>query len=179
MSILDNILCTTDRLVIRQFEFSDWKDAMNYTSDELHLVYEAWGPYNQFETQEYISRILSAYHKVPQTYFSYAICLKDSGKLIGATSLRRKLNNLLTAELGYIIIPEYCRKGYAFEAMNKILKEMHIIQGIDKYYATCDVLNVPSQKLLLKLGFSIVDTLRNHIEMKGRMRDSYKYIKLV
>lgn len=53
-------------------------------------------------------------------------------------------------ELGYIINKNYQRKGYAFEAITKILENA---KNIHRIYSECDSLNECSWRLLEKLGF--------------------------
>ena len=56
-------------------------------------------------------------------------------------------------EVGYVISPNYRRKGYAYEAVSNLIKLLLDDLKLDMIIAGCFVDNIASKKTLEKLGF--------------------------
>ena len=56
-------------------------------------------------------------------------------------------------EIGYVISPNYRRKGYAYEAISNLVKLLLDDLKLDMIIAGCFEDNVASKKMLEKLGF--------------------------
>ena len=54
-------------------------------------------------------------------------------------------------EIGYIVNKRYQRQGYAAEALSAVIAQA-FKDGVHRIYAECDLRNVPSWKLLEKVG---------------------------
>ncbi len=63
-------------------------------------------------------------------------------------------------EIGYVIGEKHQNRGYASEAVNCILAEYFINQGVYLIEAKCNASNHASLKLLQKSGFQIDGRLR-------------------
>lgn len=84
-------------------------------------------------------------------YANYTIIRKSDHAKIGACGLYDR-EGLKGIDIGFALLPEYEKKGYAFEAANK-LKDMAFHEfGITELSAITKKDNIPSQKLLKKLG---------------------------
>ncbi|MGK0391446.1 MAG: ribosomal-protein-alanine N-acetyltransferase [Maribacter sp.] len=46
---------TTKRLILREYKKSDWEAAHRYAQMEEILIYEAWGPNQEKDTQAFIA----------------------------------------------------------------------------------------------------------------------------
>lgn len=71
--------------------------------------------------------------------------------------------------------PEFQSMGYATEAAKALIKF-----GLDKLnlsviYATCDTRNNASFRVMEKLGMKRVGSIKGTKEVKGYIRDSYRY----
>lgn len=67
-------------------------------------------------------------------------------------------NDLAEAELEYLLLPEYWRKGYGSEIAEVLLKKAEELKSIKKVTATIDPNNIGSRKILLKNGFVLCKT---------------------
>lgn len=142
------MLIETDRCLIRNFEEKDINEFMSYRNDEVWMRYQG---FKGLTKQEYKKVLLKefALHEGAQL----AIVLKDSACLIGDIYLKQEANSLW---FGYTISPLHARKGYAYEAANRMVAWIRE-KGIDKIFAASLPENIPSINLLKKLKFSFVD----------------------
>ena len=133
----------TKRLILRKFVIEDWADLYEYLSDPEVIKYE---PYNVF-SQEACKQ--EAVNRSRKGAF-WAVCLKDTGKLIGNIYLSKQ--DLDTWELGYVFNAKYHGKGYATEAAEFLVNIAFRENDARRIIAMCNPLNIPSWKLLERLG---------------------------
>ena len=138
---------TTNRLTIR-----------NFLSDDTEKCLEGWG--RDAGLGKYIIGYPMDYSSIDnfvcalaENKNAWVIEENGSGKCIGYITMDIPYEMLEIAEIGYVIGEKYHHKGYAFEAVNKIIeyylndKNMYMIEA--KYNSD----NEPSGRLLEKLGF--------------------------
>jgi len=85
------------------------------------------------------------------TYFAVR---ESDEKMVGCIELRHALNESLKViggHIGFSVIPEERRKGYATEMLKQVLAEAEKM-GIDKVLLTCDIDNIASCKTVEKCG---------------------------
>src|SRR5262249_28955822 len=88
---------------------------------------------------------------VPST-FLFAF---DSSRIVGRVSIRHELNDLLLrvgGHIGYVVVPEFRRRGYATAILRQSLQIAHQGFGIARVLVTCDDDNVASIKTIEKNG---------------------------
>lgn len=89
----------------------------------------------------------------------YAVKLKRSGRAIGMCGLLQR-DTLEHADIGFAFLPGYTGKGYAFESSEAVLKHAHSILGMNRVLAITSTDNLPSENLLLRLGFKFSRLIR-------------------
>lgn len=132
----------TERLLIRRFSPEDWQDLYEYLSQKEVVKYE---PYTVF-TQEQARQ--EAINRSNNPDF-LAVCLKDTGKLIGNIYLSP--GELDAWELGYVFNRDYQGNGYATEAAYALIDDLFANSKARRVVAMCNPLNSPSWKLLERL----------------------------
>ena len=92
-------------------------------------------------------------------YSNYTIIRKSDDQLIGVCGLydREGIDGL---DLGFAFLPEYEKKGYAFESARKLTEVAIRYFKISQISAIVSKENKPSQKLLEKLGFIFEKTIK-------------------
>ena len=140
----------TERLMIRKFLESDWKDLYEYLSDKEVVKYEPYEVFTEEQTKK------EAANRAENKAF-YAVCLKDSNKLIGNLYLGKEDFN--TFELGYVFNQKYQGNGYATESAKRLLEYAFHELGARRIVAMCNPLNAASWKLLQRL----------HMRREGRL----------
>ncbi|HWB61996.1 MAG TPA: GNAT family N-acetyltransferase [Chitinophagales bacterium] len=87
---------------------------------------------------------------IPQTTF----WLIDNGNFIGRLGIRHFLNDDLYkfgGHIGYVIAPQYRRRGYGTKILELSLKEAAKL-GLQKVLVTCDNTNFASARIIEKNG---------------------------
>jgi RimJ/RimL family protein N-acetyltransferase len=170
-----HITLETPRLILREWEPSDWRAA--YTYARLPEVYRfmTWGPNSPAQTRAFIRRCITLRRERSRAAFEFAVVLKDGGRLIGGCGLRIKNRDLREADLGYCLYTACWGKGYGTE-LAKALRDFgfHRLR-MRRIWATCDVLNHRSEKVLRKIGMKKEGCFRKHMRIRGRWRSSYFY----
>lgn len=84
---------------------------------------------------------------------SVAICLKQTGQVIGDMfGGGGDDEEDGTASVGWHLNPQFCGRGYAFEAAKALLDHLFRVKGFRRIYAYVEDHNTPSQRLCEKLG---------------------------
>lgn len=86
--------------------------------------------------------------------FYWAICLPGKPELIGTICLFNFSGDKKSAELGYELHPRYQGKGYADEAVSRIISFAFQIAGFDTLEACVHQEHIKSVNLLLKNNFT-------------------------
>ncbi|WGH76069.1 GNAT family N-acetyltransferase [Tenacibaculum tangerinum] len=92
-------------------------------------------------------------------YGNYTLLRKENHHKIGTCGLYDR-EGLEGIDIGFAFLPEYEKKGYAFEASSRIKEAALNEFGIETINAITTKNNVASQKLLEKLGLSYSGTTK-------------------
>ncbi|KAG9597896.1 putative GNAT family acetyltransferase, partial [Aureobasidium melanogenum] len=86
-------------------------------------------------------------------YGTYLISLLENNTPIGTVSLMRGENSsLLAPDIGFALLSEHMRKGYAVEAAKGLIEYVTREKGIKAVFGFCDEKNEASMGTLGKLG---------------------------
>ena len=162
----------TKRLYIRRFEKSDGEDLFEYLSDEDVVKYE---PYHVFTKEQALQE---AIRRSSRKDF-FAICLKESNKLIGNLYFNR--GDFDTWELGYVFNKSYQKNGFATESVYALLKVAFSELNVRRVVAYCSPKNVPSWRLMERLKMRREGLMLQNVYFKTNelgepiWLDSYQY----
>ena len=145
----------SDRLVLRAFKESDLEDFYNYSS--VNCVGEMAGWKHHKNIQE-SAEILDRFINEDKTF---AICLKENGKVIGSLGVEKYgLEDKLTEfdgyfgrELGFVLSKEYWGRGIMPEAVGAIVDYLFNERDLDFLLCGYYNFNVQSKKVQEKCGF--------------------------
>jgi len=134
----------TNDLIIRNFELSDEKDLCEYMLQRVNAKFESYPDFTYQKAKEEIQ------FRAQSDEF-YAIELKKEHKVIGNIYLGNRSFN--TRELGYVLNENYQYNGYGSDASRAMIEYM-FNRGVHRIYAECAPENIPSWKLMDKIGMT-------------------------
>src|SRR5215212_6826971 len=141
----------SQRLILRRFVDSDLASFLAYRNDPEVARYQAWESCTEREATTMIEELKSQQPGTPGEWFQFAIELKETGALIGDCALKVEQNGL-QAEVGFTLSREHQGKGYASEAVSRLLDYAFVDLGLHRVVAITDKKNKSSFALLERLG---------------------------
>ncbi len=143
----------TDRLALRWFDPSDAAFVLELFNDPAFLQFIGdKNVHSLSEAKDHIeNRLAKSY--ADNGFGLNLVSLKDNHAPIGMCGLINR-DELDDVDIGYAYLPDYCGKGYAFEAAAAVLAHGQDTLGIEKIVAITALDNIQSVKLLKKLGLS-------------------------
>jgi [ribosomal protein S5]-alanine N-acetyltransferase len=167
----------TERLILRTFQLEDEseferliapKEVTDGTLSFPHPVPAGWG----------IERINRMFERFASgEHVEFAICARDSGKLIGGIGLDVNARHK-RGHLGYWLGVDYWGKGYATEAASAVLNygfqtlELHRIEA--GHYPR----NPASGRVLEKIGMKFEGVMRGDLLKGDQFEDTVMYARL-
>jgi RimJ/RimL family protein N-acetyltransferase len=144
----------TNRLHIRPVNIDDNKSMFKYRSDSETNRYLSLIPESVEDVSDFISRTSSEIN-IPGTWFQFVIIEQSSDLLIGDIGIHflESDSENKQAEIGYTLDKNFRGKGYAIEALTKIID--YLINQLNKHriIASIDPTNIDSIRLIERLGF--------------------------
>ena len=106
---------------------------------------------------------------------NWAITLKENNKLIGTVGLFSMEKENFRCELGYLLHPDFQRKGIMTETIKSVLDYAFNILKFHSIMANVNPANDASKLLLTSLGFQQEAYFRQSYYFNGRFIDSAIY----
>jgi len=165
-----NVTLSTARLQIRRFRVEDAAALAGYRSDPEVARYQSWmTPLSEDEAAALAQTFRDGDPTMPG-WFQYAIFARAEGLLIGDIGVDRH-DNGMQAEIGFTLGRPWWRRGYASEAVHRVLEHLFLDDGLHRVSAECDARNASSERVLDRLGFRREGLRRSHTWIKGEWTD--------
>jgi ribosomal-protein-alanine N-acetyltransferase len=103
--------------------------------------------------------------------FEWLVYMHRVRKPVGWVSLRIADRDLATGEIGYSIVRDFRGRGIASEAVRALIDMAFSEGGLTRVNAYCVPANMPSRRLLERLGFRVEDTLPRGATVNGQIVD--------
>jgi ribosomal-protein-alanine N-acetyltransferase len=97
--------------------------------------------------------------------FAWYISFND--KIIGTATIQTINLRMLTAEIGYGVFAEYRGKGFATQIVQQLTSNIFSQTNLRKLIAYVHEQNIPSRRVLEKVGFVQEGILREHYIVEG------------
>lgn len=175
------MILETERLILREFQESDFEAVYEYGSDPEVAKYVSWGPKTEEDTVEFIRKALVQQQEQPRSAYDFAIIARLDNKLIGRCGISTRgmtiniLNSKEEAEIGYALNKNYWNKGYMTEAANRVVQFGFKELSLHRIYATCRSANVASAHVIEKIGMKFEGRLGYYKFARGERPDSLLY----
>lgn len=106
-----------------------------------------------------------------QRLLAVSLFLRSDGTWIGSLNLRWPHGGV--GELGYYVLPEHWNKGYATEAVRRVVDLAFRELGAHRVQATAWTRNPGSARVLRKAGLRMEGRLRGFLKRAGEVRDEF------
>ena len=155
----------TKRLLLRPWDEIDADELFELAKEPEIGYWCGWEPHKDIRDSLFV---LHNFLEVKETY---AVCLKETGRVVGSIGLRfdsELIKNVNECELGFWIGKPYQRNGYAFEAAKEIIR--HAFDDLNINLVWCGYYegNNKSKKLQEKLNFSYSHVVRKEDNSKAK-----------
>jgi RimJ/RimL family protein N-acetyltransferase len=164
-----------EHVVLREYRGEDWRAVHQYATDPEVCRFMSWGPNTEQESRDHVIGSMEAAAERPRRKFNLLVALKATGEVIGGTGL--VVDNPRNREgwIGYCFAREHWGRGYATETARLLVRFGFEELGLHRIFATCDVQNTASARVLEKAGMTLEGRRRSHVFIKGHWRDSFFY----
>ena len=164
----------TERLVLRKIENRDTADMYEYSCRADVTEYLTWNPHkSEKETERYIKLLGKKYDK--GAFWDFGVEYRKDAKFIGTCGFTSFNQDENSAEIGYVLSPEYWGRGIAVEACSAVLKFGFAVFDLDRICARYIDGNNSSKRVMEKLGMSYVTTYKNSYYIKNEYKTVIEY----
>ena len=166
---------STSRLLLRRLNTTDAEQLFTMRSDKKVMKYIGKKPMETIdEAKDFINTINELVDN--NSGINWAMSLKEQpGELIGLIGIWRLIKPHYRAEIGYMLLPEYWRKGFTKEAILKVIDygfnemKLHSLQG------NINAINIASAKSLESTGFVREAFFKEDFFYEGKFEDTKIY----
>lgn len=170
------ILLRTSRLQLRPLQESELAAFAAYRSDPEVARYQSWSaPYSLEQARVFLKDMNRAQPGTPGHWFQLAIERQTQPGLIGDCAFQVLQDDERQAQIGYTLARPFQKQGYAAEAVRALLDFLFSEYGLHRITAVCDALNVPSARLLERIGMRREGQFLENVWFKGAWGDEYSY----
>ncbi|NUT53769.1 MAG: GNAT family N-acetyltransferase [Saccharothrix sp.] len=159
---------TTERLVLRPFAEADAPVFAAYRSDPEVARYQGWeAPFPLAQAERFVREVGPADPTAPGWY---QMAVEAGGVLVGDVGVNLH-ENRMQAEIGFTLATAHQGRGYATEAVRRVVAHLFEERGLHRVSAGCDARNERSARLLTRVGFRQEGHLVLSTWMKGEWTD--------
>ncbi len=165
----------TSRLLLRRITTSDAKEIFFLRSDESVMKYiDREKEKSEEETIAHINRLETMINE--NSGLVWAIVLKNNPSLlIGSICLWKFQLEHYRAEIGYVLHPDFWRKGYMKEAINSVVRYSFDQLNFHSLEAMINPENLASAGVLEAVGFQREAFLKENYFFRGKFLDTAIY----
>ncbi|MBE6589379.1 MAG: GNAT family N-acetyltransferase [Ruminococcaceae bacterium] len=157
---------TTPRLTLRRMMVADTSDMYEYASRPDVTKYLTWNPHpDRNYTREYLEYLGNRY--AAGMFYDWAVVYEPDCKMVGSCGFTSFNCTSDSAEVGYVLNPEYWGRGIAAEALDRILEFGFDSLGLHRIEARFIEGNEQSRRVMEKVGMSFEGILREGMLVKG------------
>lgn len=169
-SIFKNIpTLETPRLYLRRIMESDYRDMYEYSQNSEVTKYLTWYEHDNPEyTKCYLKELQKAYKR--GEFFDWGLEYKPHSKFIGTAGFTLIDEDNNSAEIGYVLNPQYQGLGLMTEAITEILDFGFSTLCFERIYARHIKGNDASAEVMKRCGMSYEGELRNSLFVKGEYK---------
>ena len=168
----------TKRLLLRRLERSDAREMFFLRSNEDVLRHLGEEPAKTIaEAEEFIGRINKDIDESKSILWGIAL-INNPSVIIGTICLWNFIKEHYRSEIGYILHPDFWRKGIMKEAINCVIDYGFNVLGLHSIEALLSPGNIASSAVLESTGFVKEGHLKESFYFRGEFGDTVIYSRL-
>ncbi|MBE6627633.1 MAG: GNAT family N-acetyltransferase [Ruminococcaceae bacterium] len=157
----------TPRLTMRKMLVADTADMYDYACRQDVTKYLTWNPHpDRAYTKEYLQYLGSRY--AVGMFYDWAIIYDHDSKMVGTCGFTSFNCTSDSAEVGYVLNPDYWGKGIAVEALTGVLRFGFEELKLHRIEAKFIEENKRSLRVMEKVGMTFEGVLREGMLVKGK-----------
>ncbi len=142
----------TNRLIIRPLTIEDKADIFKYRCDKETNKYQGWIAETIEDVENFIGKIAKQIDE-PSTWFQLVIIEKENEIIIGDIGLHFFDKENKQVELGCTLDKNFHNKGFATEALSKVIHYLFNELNKHRIIVSIDPANKNSIRLVERIGF--------------------------
>lgn len=167
----------TDRMVLRPIRELDAESIFEYCSNPEVSKFTTWEVHKTIEdSMKLVDYAKSNYQR--GLIEPLAITLKGTDKLIGTVGWFWNSERYKSIELAYALSPQYWGKGLVLEACRALVNQALKQNDVLRITSRCMTENLPSARVMEKLGMEYEGTQKQLMHIKGNFVDIKNYCVL-
>lgn len=177
MNLIGTKKLETERLILRKLTVNDAEEAYkSWCSNPNVSKYTVWSTHKSLDVTKRLYEMWEKEYEKNDT-FRWIVELKDTHKLIGTIDVA-SISYLRygAVEIGYCYGEEYWHKGYATEALKRVIKFLFDEVDLDVIYALYMENNPNSGKVMKKAGMTYEGFERGRVlDYEGKRNNIHSY----
>ena len=166
-----------ERVTLRAFQADDFDALLAVFSDPVAMRWWSTPPFaGRADAEQYLEAIWR--YAAAGTLHQRAIVRRDTGEVIGSTTIFAIDRGNRRAEIGYIVGSAHWGQGYGREAVACTLRHAFGPMRLHRIEADVDPANAASLRLLAALGFREEGRARQRWRVGGGVQDSVLLARL-
>ena len=169
----------TEHLILRRYRLDDAGQLYERLGTDPDMSkYSGWNPYATPEmTQETVQRFIDSYNE--ERSYSWVMDANGDDVVVGTIGAYDYDNDQI--EVGFSVGRAWQGRGFATEALQKVLGYLTENDGIPCVTAWCAADNIGSRKVLEKAGMKLTETVKDGLKVGDAVYDKlifeFRYTK--
>ena len=159
----------TERLTLRRMSVKDTDDMFDYAKRQETTEYLLWYPHQTRKYTEDALRYIGTRYNLGE-FYDWAVIENESGRMIGTCGFTRFDLPHNSAEIGYVLNPDFHGKGYATEAARRVIDFGFSELSLHRIEAKFMLGNDASLHVMEKLGMTLEGYRRDGMLVKNKYR---------
>jgi RimJ/RimL family protein N-acetyltransferase len=159
------------QIELRPFRSDDVDAVASYSTKPEFIRFLPLAPQTNGSAAEFVGRIVGDGQPDSKSDWHFAIQLGDAPRLIGTIRIGVRDPEHRQGDVGYAMHPDHRRKGYAGEALRRVLAFGFEDLSLERIWAVADVLNVASWKAMERAGMQREGLMQHFRLIRGVWSD--------
>src|SRR4029077_14604423 len=172
------MILRSGRLTLRPLQSSDVEAVASYSTKPEFIRFLPLPPQTMESAAQFVGQAVANSQPDPKGDWLFAIQIREEPRLIGVIRIGVRSAEHRQGDLGYAVHPDHWGKGFATEALRRILEFGFEDLSLERIWATADVRNVASWRVMEKAGMEREGLMRHHPRVRGAWRDAVLYARI-